>query len=330
MPVNSFSSNQGTQSALLTDNTGGASGTLIPVMKVSMDGQGTYTDANLFQGTLLKINTIGTLPGLPSGTVNVGTVNAGTINTGTINTGTINTGTINTGTINLGTVMGNTAAGGTLPNTSNPFVIAGTSAVNGTVFALLTDANGRLQVAQQIGTVNTGTLNAGTINTGTVNTGTINVATVTAGSIIVTAGTVSAGTINTGTINAGTINVGTFRLDSRTTQNIVSFGTQVAFTGAAAATIVGSASVGAGTSLWLQDVSLFNAQSGLGTFILGFGTTQQGTNVLMRAPLGTNAAAGIEKSFAKAVNGGMTNQDLVLSATGAGTVDLTISYFISA
>lgn len=154
-----------------------------------------------------------------------------------------------------------------------------------------------------------------------------------------TLGTIGSGTLgtitnvgqvyNAGTLQAGTINTGTFRADARTTQNIVSFGTQIANTGAAAATIVGSASVGAGTYLWLQDVSVINPNANT-TCILGFGTAQQGTNVLFRGNLGTSSASGIEKPFPKMVNAGMTNQDLVFSTTGAGTIDLSISYMISA
>lgn len=44
MSVNSFVSNQGTQQPILTDNTGGTSpGTVIPIMKVSLDPQGTFS-----------------------------------------------------------------------------------------------------------------------------------------------------------------------------------------------------------------------------------------------------------------------------------------------
>lgn len=203
-------------------------------------------------------------------------------------------------------------------------------------FSIDSGGNARVNVIA-IPNVNmaTGTLNVGTVvnNGGTVAEVTNLVGgTLTRlaqGSINVTAGTVNAGTINTGTINAGTINAGTFRADARTTQNIISFGTQVVGTAAIAATIVGSAAVGAGTSLWLQDVSITNNNANV-LCVLGFGTAQQGTNVLLRHTLGTTGAVGIEKPFAKAVNAGMTNQDLVFSLGAAGTVDLTISYFISA
>lgn len=163
MAVNAFTSNQGTQTNILTDNTGGTAGTVIPVMKVSMDAQGTYTDANLFQGTILQVNNIGTLPNIPQGSINI---TAGTIATlGTMGTlGLINTVTtvsnITNGSIRM--TVGTIAAGSIA-------VTAGTIATLGTM----------------------GTL--GLVNTVTT------VSNLTAGSIAVTAGTVSAGTINIGT-----------------------------------------------------------------------------------------------------------------------------------
>lgn len=214
MALSSFLSNQGTQTSLLTDNTGGLTGTLVPVMKVDISTigtAGTIWNGNPSGGT---INTLGTLPNLPGGTI--------------------------------GSVLG-------------------------------------------IGSV------SGLSN-----------------------------------LPGGTLNAGTFRADARSTQNIVTYGTNVGSSGANTATIIGSSSVGVGTSLWVNDFSLLNPNSAAATIILGFGTPQQGTNVLFRGILGTNGAIGLEKSYAKAVNAGMTNQDLVLSLTGAGTVDFSISYFISA
>jgi len=283
MPVEAFQANQGTQTNILIDNTGGTAGTVIPVMKIAMDGQGTYTDANLFQGTLKQINNIGTIPNIPGGTINAATISALPNTPG--------------GTINLATVTGNLGTIGTI----------GLATVSGNLGT--------------IGTIGLATITGNSpMPSGTLNVGTINTATITAGSLVVTAATIAAGTFNLGTV----------RQDARTTQNILSFGTQVGMSAGTQATIIGSTSVGAGTSLWLQDVSITNSLSGLATVILGFGTTQQGTNVLLRQTLGTNGAVGIEKTFAKAVNAGMTNQDLVLGMTGAGTIDMTISYFISA
>ena len=64
--------------------------------------------------------------------------------------------------------------------------------------------------------------------------------------------------------------------------------------------------------------------------VVGFGTALTGTSVLFGGVLGTQVAVGIQKGFSRAVNAGMTNQDLVAYIGGAGTVDVSISYFISA
>ena len=213
MALNAFLSNQGTQTSLLTDNTGGTGGTLIPVMKIDTS---------------------------PSGT-------AGTIWGGGVY--------VTAGTFGAGTVVNNGGTIGTIQN------LAG-------------------------GTVSTNML-------------------------------------------TGTLNLGTVRADSRTTQNILTYGTQISGTAAIVATVIGSASVGVGTYTWVNDLSVNNPNANVGV-IVGFGTAQQGTNVLLRGTFGTAGAVGIQKSFPKAVNAGMTNQDLVVSLTAAGTVDVNVSYFISA
>lgn len=194
--------------------------------------------------------------------------------------------------------------------------------------------------------VTAGTVAAHAVTAATVTAGTVNVATVVAGTLTnLVSGTINSATavINSATISVlpnlpqGSINVtagtvivtaGTTRSDARTTQNILTYGTQVSGTAAIAATIIGSASVGAGTSLWLQDVSIINPYGSV-LCVLGFGTAQQGTNIFYRGVLGTQTGVGIEKSYAKAVNAGMTNQDLVMSLGAAGTMDLSISYLIS-
>ncbi len=66
MPVNAFQANQGSQTNLLTDNTGGLAGTLIPVMKISTDPSGTFS--SLWGGNLGTVGTVGTILGL-GGTV---------------------------------------------------------------------------------------------------------------------------------------------------------------------------------------------------------------------------------------------------------------------
>ncbi len=348
------------------------------------------TVGTLQLGTVV-VNSIGTLGTLQLGTVfstqtigttNVGTVNTGTVNTGTINTGTINvatvtagsiivtagtvtstqtTGTVNTGTINLGTVMGNTANAGTLPSSSNPFVAAGTSATNGTVFSILVDNSGRQQMVQQVGTVNvgtfvmpsgtlnvgtvtntqvagttnTGTVNTGTVNTGTINAGTINVGTITAGSIIVTLGTVTStqtvGTTNTGTMNTGTVNTGTFQQNVIPTLSMTTYGT-LGTTGASIfGTIAGGTGSGAGTEIFVTSVSLsIPSTAGSQNVSVGFGTNggtfHAGTGALINGNF--PPGGGIQKQFIPALNSG-TNGQLTYFQAGAGTVYVNATYVVT-
>jgi hypothetical protein len=234
MGANSFSSNQGTQSALLTDNTGGLTGTLIPIMKISTDQQGTFTAGNIWNGqlgtigtvqnllggtltsllggTLNQLGNLGTLPNLPGGSI---VVTAGTI--GTIsNIGSI--GVLTTG--NLGTVgtiqniLGGTLTsvlGGTINQINNIGTLPKGTIALGSIGGI--DANAAAQTANPVSIG--GTDSGGTVRTILINAaGAMNIGTVSAlpnlpqGSINVTAGTI--GTItNVGQIyNAGTLQTG--------------------------------------------------------------------------------------------------------------------------
>lgn len=172
---------------------------------------------------------------------------------------------------------------------------------------------------------------AGTITR--VEQGSINVTagTVTAGSIVVTVGTIAAGTVavSAGTITHGTIDAGTVKDDGRAARNILTYGTTFAGTAAAYGTLVGSASVGAGTYTWVDSISITNPTGNI-TTLVGFGTALSGTSVLWKGTLGTTSSAGVVKIFPHAVNAGMTNQDLVCYVSGAGTIDVNVTYFISA
>jgi hypothetical protein len=143
------------------------------------------------------------------------------------------------------------------------------------------------------------------------------------GGVVVTAGTVSAGTINTGTINAGTI-----KQDGRPGRNILSYGTTFAGTAAAYGTLVGSAVVGVGTSTWVSSLSIINSGTTSLTSVVGFGTALNGTSIIGKGSFGTQG--GIQKEFPLATNAGMTNQDLVCYISAAGTIDVNVTYFISA
>lgn len=204
MAVNSFLSNQGTQSALLTDNTGGASGTLIPVMKIATDAAGTFS-------TLWDGNVGGTVQSQQNGGWNVnisGINNITPVSDITNGLGVYpTTGTI--GLVNTINIIG------TLPNLPQGSinVTAGTIATLGTMGTLglvntvtnLTSGSVRMTV----GTITEGTIRnliSGTINAATaiLNSGTINLGTVVGkdapaaartGNPFITAGTDSGGSV---------------------------------------------------------------------------------------------------------------------------------------
>jgi len=270
---------------------------------VSMINAGTLTSLGTVPGigsisAVAQVHNAGTiagLPDLPGGTIDM--LTAGTVSM-------INAGTITS----VGSVpgIGSISAIAQVHNAGT--IQAGTI---GTVAAI-----GQVHNAGTVAMLTAGTVTRveqGSIN---VTAGTIGAATVTGGSIVVTAGTLSAGTIDAGTIKD----------DGRPARNIVSYGTTFAATAAAYATLVGSASVGAGTSLWVNDLSIVNT-NGTVTCLVGFGTATSGSNVLAKGNFGPQG--GIEKPYPLAVNAGMTNQDLVVYVGAAGTIDITVSYFIS-
>lgn len=122
---------------------------------------------------------------------------------------------------------------------------------------------------------------------------------------------------------------GTVRVNGRPAQNILSFGTTFSGTAAGYGTLVGSAVVGAGSSVWINDISIINP-NGTVLCVIANGTALNGTSVFFKGVLGTQTAVGIQKSYPIAVNAGMANQDLFCYLGAAGTVDFSISYFISA
>lgn len=356
----------------------------------------------------LEVGTISTLPNIPGGTIglitrvgNVGTLEVGTISAlpnlpqGSIN---VTAGTITAGSIRVvaGTVGG--AAGTAAALSGNPIPVGGVTA-GGTVYGLLVDSSGVLQVNGTVSTGGAGTQATRIIDGTVTNVGTVvGIGSISAVAQVHNAGTIAAlpnvpgGTIGVvssvtdlanlakgtitrleggtlgvvssitdvanlakgtitrvegGTIGLissitnlaagtvtrleqGSINVtaGTFRDDGRTARNILSYGTQFGGTAAGYATLVGSASVGAGTATWVCDVSINNPNGNI-VCLVGFGTALQGTSVLLRGTYGTTAGVGQQRAFPKPVNSGMTNQDLVAYIGGAGTVDFNVSYFIA-
>lgn len=321
MALNAFLSNQGTQTSLLTDNTGGTAGTLIPVMKLDVSSQGTagtiWTGNVGLNGGTTPLTSDVTASGTLTGTQNVA-INANGLTS-------LGVQVINTFT---GTLIGEASLDG--GNTWNPTTFV--TLANGSI---ITSINGPTFAQVNLAGLGSYRVRANTISAGSAmvylrgNQGAANV--MLDNSLPVGANIIgNIGTLNTGTIASITnLANGTIKQDPRPSKNIVSFGTQVAGTAATAATIVGSASVGSGTSLWVNNLSINNPNANVGV-IIGFGTAQQGTNVLHRGTFGTSGAIGAIVPFPSATNAGMTNQDLVVSLTAAGTVDVNVSYFISA
>ena len=304
----------------------------------TIPGVGTITNIGSISsiGTMPAISvgnsTGGTLDLLKAGTVVIsgGTINAGTVTTsvqvGTINAGTIDlmkAGTIsmiNAGTLtNSGTTTGvgvvSMLSAGTVSMINAGTISSVGSAVGVGVVSNLTIGSVRMT----IGTLTSGSLtNLGQIyNAGTVQNqlgGTI--------TTVLNAGTTQnllGGTINT-VLNAGTNS-------ARNMETVLTYWGNFAATAAAYGTIVGSASVGAGTAIYVQNAHIINPY-GTVLNVMGFGTALTGTSVLMRGVLGTQTVGGLQKSWDKPVSAGMTNQDLVIYLGGAGTVDYTVSYFI--
>lgn len=267
----------------------------------------------------------------PAGSVTLGDITGGTINrieggsiavtAGTFDaTIVLDTGTITTGSLaNIGQVHN-----------------------AGTIAALPNIPGGTIGLVTRVG--NVGTLEVGTISTlPNIPGGTIgvisSVANLAAGTVtrleggtlgvVSSVANLAAGTVTR--LEQGSVNVtaGTFRNDGRPTRNVLSYGTQFGGTAAGYATLIGSAAVGVGTSLYMNEISISNTRSASLDTMIGLGTALQGTSVFLRDQLGTSIGIGREKSYTLAPNNGMTNQDLVVWIGGAGTIDVNVSYFIS-
>lgn len=308
---------------------------------------------NPTSGTL---NTLGTVGTLQAGTVTIngGTLNAGTFTNsgtnvnivtgslvgtilgGTINnvaTGTINalaSGTITTGTVSvtIGSVVGPNASAGT--STTAPIQVGGTTAT-GTVYGLKTDTSGLLHILQESGTTTVvSSLTNGSINilsgslVGTISGGTLqnlNAGTITA---------LASGTITGGTL--GNLNYGTVAIDALPTRAIPTFGTHGTTGASVFGTLVGGTSSGAGTEIFITSLSLtIPSTAGSQDVSIGWGTNggtfHAGTGLLVRGNF--PAGGGIQKQFAPASNSG-TNAQLTYFQAGAGTVDISTTYFVTA
>lgn len=263
-------------------------------------------------------------------------VSAGTITAGTINKGTISAGTIDV--LKAGTIT--EILNGSIVVTAGTVTTTASDIPGGTIDAItaLPDLpGGTLDAIPNIpgGTIGEITNGSIVVTSATISAGTMQFSgtpsmNVVSGSVAVTAGTIGAFTAD---IPGGTVDLvsnvafGTIKSDGRVARNVLSYATTFGATAAAYATLVGSAVVGAGTYTWVNDVAVVNT-AGTVTCTVGFGTALNGTSVLAKGAFAANG--GIQKSFPLPVNAGMTNQDLVCHIGAAGTVDVSVSYFISA
>ena len=292
----------------------------------AVSGNPLYIAGQGGNGTLYPVLTDTT--GKPIVVMSLGTIGAGTV---AVSAGTMiqTIGTVNTGTIDL-------MKAGTITRVEGGSIVVTSATVTGNLGTLSMLSAGTITTIPNIpgGTINN--LASGTINSATVtgNLGTLSmlsagtISMINAGTLTSSGTTTGVGTLTgLGTVTA--LTMGTIKNDGRVARNVLSYGTTFGGTAAGYATLVGSTVVGAGTSIWVNDVSLINPNGNI-TCLVGFGTALNGSSVLAKGVFGTSSGIGIEKSFPLPVNAGMTNQDMVAYISGAGTIDVNISYFISA
>lgn len=252
--------------------------------------------------------------------VNVAAGEVIAVSAGTITAGTINKGTISAGTIDV--MKAGTITGGSIVVTAGTVTTTMGDLTGGTLDLLSSLANGSIHVTNATVDAFTADIPGGTVDY---------LGSAAAIGVVHNAGSLEllkAGTITE--VQGGSIAVtaGTFREDPRANVDILTYGTTFGATAAEYGTLIGSAAVGAGTSLWVNDLSIINSKGGTITCMVGFGTELNGTSVLAKGDFADRE--GVEKVYSKAVNAGMTNQDLVCYVGGAGTIDVQVSYFMSA
>lgn len=250
---------------------------------------------------LIKAGTITTLPNIPGGTVglvtrvgNVGTLELGTV---TVTNPTGTTITVDHGTVTLSNPTGTTIQ---FNNGTVDLVKAGTiTRVEG----------GTIQSNILTGTITSITnLAAGTITR------------LEQGSINVTAGTL------TRVGNIGTIESGTVILNPKPSRNIFNFGT---VTNGTIGTLV--AAPGAGTSIWINDVSV-ECYGGTVEAVVSWALSTTGGGAAGGGPVirgNFTTGGGQQKTPAYPFNGGTTNSALTYNIlSGSGTVSYLVSYWV--
>ena len=350
LPQGSINVTAGTITAgsiIVTNGTVASVGTIPGLGSISNIGSLGVLNA----GTITQLNN-----GSIAVTAGTGIITSGSISViaGTIATlGTLGTvGVVNNlagGTFNIGTVVGNIASGSA--DSGNGVKVSGV--YQGTLGTLASGQRGDLMVdpssildvnnayrldsandavTAYLGTSSNNIGNVGTINM--INAGTLG--TITSLGQLYNAGTVQnqlAGTITAlqnGTITAGTINTGT--LSPIPTIANVTYGTHGTTGVSVFGTLAGGTGSGAGTQIFITSLSLSIPSTGGSQDVsIGWGTNggtfQAGTGLLVRGNF--PPGGGIQKTFSPASNSG-TQAQLCLFQAGAGTVDVSVSYFIAA
>lgn len=320
--------NQGTQSQIRTDTAGTVE---VGVVKVDMSTAGTY-GVSMFEGTILRVHTIGTIPNIPGGTItNVGTV----IGIGSLsNVAQVhNAGTIqalpNTpgGTLGLVTRVGNigTLEVGTI--SALPNIPGGTL---GVVTSVTNLANGTLAAVTSITNLAAGTVTRLVDGTVRIPAGTIT--SLSAGTITRleggTLGVVSAVTNLVGgtvtRVEQGSIQVtaGTMRLNPNPTQVTQSFGTTTTGT---IGTLVAAPS--AGSAIYITNLTI-SVQSGTVEPVVSFNLAANGNGVVNRGLYVAGGGAVIPFPVPNSANN--TGTALTWNIlSGSGTVSYNVSYFIA-
>ncbi len=189
---------------------------------------------------------------------------------------------------------------------------------------------------------------SGTLSTlGTVGTilgigGTVQVSGASAGTNvnIVTGSQQTLGTVGTVTnlgqvYNAGTVqNIlgGTIQNSVIPTLGVSTFGTHGTTGATVFGTLAGGTSSGAGTEIFVTSLSLsMPSTAGSQDVSIGWGTNggtfHAGTGLIVRGNF--PAGGGIQKNFATPINSG-TNAQLTVFQAGAGTVDVSVTFFVTA
>ncbi len=306
--MSSLNITQGTQSAINFDLNGTINTQVIAV------GYGT-------------ISTIGTLPTITIGTI--GTLGLGSVVVNTlpnlpggsivVTTGTITSiGTI--GTLGLGTITGNLGTIGTVGTLQGLGTLPGVGVITSLTNGSINIPNGTLQALGTMGTLGTLQNQGSLTNLGQLyNAGTVQNQ---------LAGTITA--LQNGTINKGTMNVGT--LSPIPSIAVSTYGTHGTTGVSIFGTLAGGTGAGAGTEIFITSLSLtIPSTGGSQDASIGWGsnggTFHAGTGLLVRGNF--PPGGGIQKQFCPPVNSG-TNGQLMLFQAGAGTVDVSVSYFITA